>query len=122
MQVYPAVPMEQVEIKIIRRQLLGVRLMDAAFRGEPGKPPPTEHPTSEAEQCRELFAGLLRRSAEIAALAGNLERLRLEYRRTERRARALEDVLMPEIDSTIKELETRLEEIEQEEAIRVRRA
>ena len=54
--------------------------------------------------------------------AGNLERLRLEYRRTERRTRALEDVLMPEIDLTIKELETRLEEIEQEEAIRVRQA
>ena len=33
--------------------------------------------------------------------AGNLERLRLEYRRTERRTRALEDVLMPEIDLTI---------------------
>ncbi len=121
-QVYPAVPIEHVEIKITRHQLLGVRLMEASFRGEPGKPPPAEHPSSEAEQCRELFAGLLRQSAGIATLAGNLERLRLEYRRTERRARALEDVLMPEIDSTIKELETRVEEIEQEEAIRVRRA
>lgn len=119
-QVYPAVPMENVEMKTVRHQLLGVRLMDVVFRVEAGKSPEAEQPSPEAEQCRELFAGLLRQSAEIAALAGNLERLRLEYRRTERRTRALEDVLMPEIDLTIKELETRLEEIEQEEAIRVR--
>lgn len=78
------------------------------------------HPSPEAERCRRAFLDLLQRSAELAALADNLERLRLEYRHTERRARALEDVLMPEIDQTLYELESRLEEIEQEEAIRVR--
>jgi V/A-type H+-transporting ATPase subunit D len=64
----------------------------------------------------------MEQSATLAGIAGNLERLRHEYRRTERRARALEDVLLPEITGTIYELEARLEEVEQEEAIRVRQA
>ena len=121
-QVYPAVPMENAEVRINRRMLLGVRLLDAAFHGELGRAPEAEHPSPEAGRCRDLFAALMRQSAGLAALAGNLERLRLEYRRTERRARALEDVLMPEVEQAINELEARLEEMEQEEAIRVRRA
>lgn len=121
-QVYPATPMEHVEIALTRHQLLGVRLLDSSWHGEPGKTPAAEHPSPEAELARGLFADLVRRAAALAALAGNLERLRLEYRRTERRARALEGVLIPEIDSAIKELGARLEEIEQEEAVRVRRA
>lgn len=121
-QVYPAVPLENIEIRIAHHQLLGVTLLDANWRSEPGKAPTAEHPSPEAELARDLFADLVRRAAALAALAGNLERLRLEYRRTERRARALEGVLIPEIDSTIKELETRLEEIEQEETIRIRQA
>jgi vacuolar-type H+-ATPase subunit D/Vma8 len=41
---------------------------------------------------------------------------------TARRARALEDVLLPELSATLAELDARLEEVEQEEAIRVRQA
>ena len=45
----------------------------------------------------------------------------LEYRRAVRRARALQDVLLPELDRTVYEIETRLEELEQEDAIWMRR-
>jgi len=121
-QVYPAVPMENVEAAIARRQLLGVKLIEADFRGEPDRVPAAEHPSPEAEACRALFADLVRRSAGIAALTGNLERLRLEYRRTERRARALEDVLMPETEATLRQLEMQLEELEQEETVRTNQA
>jgi V/A-type H+-transporting ATPase subunit D len=61
------------------------------------------------------------RAAPLAAAAGNLERLSLEYRRAVRRARALSDVLLPELDRDIYEIETRLEELEQEDAISMRR-
>ncbi len=121
-QVYPAARLAPAELKIARRLLLGVRLQQAALAGEPGQAPEASNPSPEAEHCRALFVELLRRSAGLAALSGNLERLRSEYRRTERRARALEDVLLPEIDQTLSDLETRLEELEQEEVIRVRRA
>jgi V/A-type H+-transporting ATPase subunit D len=56
----------------------------------------------------------------MAAMIGNLERLYQEYRRTVRRVRALQDVLLPEIDATLYEVETRLDELEQDEALWVR--
>ena len=59
-------------------------------------------------------------AAPLAAVTGNLERLSLEYRRAVRRARALQDVLLPELDRTLREIETRLEELEQEDAIAMR--
>ena len=71
----------------------------------------------EAEACQRVFAALLDAAAPLAAVAGNLERLSLEYRRSVRRARALQDVLLPELDQTVADIETRLEEIEQEDAI-----
>jgi V/A-type H+-transporting ATPase subunit D len=74
----------------------------------------------EARQCQHLFGQLLLSSAVLAARSGNLHRLLAEYKRTERRARALEDVLLPELDSLIHEMDLSLEELEQEEAVRVR--
>ena len=50
-----------------------------------------------------------------------LERLSLEYRRSVRRARALQDVMLPELDHSIYDVESRLEELEQEDAIWMRR-
>ncbi len=63
---------------------------------------------------------LIEAATPVAASAGNLERLQREYRRSARRARALQDVLLPEADRTRSELETRLEELEQEDAIWMR--
>jgi len=57
-----------------------------------------------------------------AARAANLRRLIDEYRRTERRARALENVLLPEIDHSLKFIEEQLDAVDQEEAVRVRNA
>lgn len=119
-QVYPPARFEQVTLEIAPATLLGVRLQQATLQAELGNAPPALNPSPEAERCRQTFVNVIERSAALAAIAGNLERLRHEYRRTERRARALEDVLLPEIGSTIYELESRLEEVEQEEAIRVR--
>ncbi|MBK1630559.1 hypothetical protein CKO31_07330 [Thiohalocapsa halophila] len=75
----------------------------------------------EAEACRAAFADLMPLAARLAVLTGNLERLRVEYLRTSRRARALEDVLLPEIDERLGVIDNALEEQEREEAVRVRR-
>jgi V/A-type H+-transporting ATPase subunit D len=119
-QVYPPARFETLALEIAPAILLGVRLQQATLRAELGSAPPALNPSPEAERCRRVFLDVIEQSAALAAIAGNLERLRHEYRRTERRARALEDVLLPEIGSTIYDLESRLEEVEQEEAIRVR--
>jgi V/A-type H+-transporting ATPase subunit D len=46
--------------------------------------------------------------------------LRREYRRTERRARALENILLPEIEAVLQVIEDHLEALDREEAVRVR--
>ena len=66
------------------------------------------------------FVALVEAAAELAAVSGNLERLSFEYQRSVRRARALQDVLLPELDESVYRIETRLEELEQEDAISMR--
>lgn len=120
MRCYPSADTAPVVLHVVKQRLLGVPLQQAECRGDPGGASLSPNPSPEADGCREFFVEIVRLTARLAALSGNLERLRCEYRRTERRARALEDVLLPEIDETIYSLETRLSEIELNEAIRVR--
>jgi V/A-type H+/Na+-transporting ATPase subunit D len=76
----------------------------------------------QARACRDAFVALLEPLALLAAGVGNLERLGAEYRRTERRARALENVLLPEIETALRRIEGHLELADQEEAARIRLA
>ena len=71
--------------------------------------------------CRAAFDAMFAAAVPLAAVTGNLERLSQEYRRSVRRARALQDVLLPELGRSIRGIETRLEELEQEEAVLMRR-
>lgn len=103
------------------REFFGVRLVEAAsVRIDLPPVPPWPVPSPEVATCRTLFVKLAAASVELAAISGNLQRLMNEYRRTERRARALEDVILPELASGLAEITSRLEEIDQEESIRVR--
>lgn len=116
--VYPAAGLEQAKAEIIPRSLVGVRLLDARLHlrlAAPLLPPVNASP--EARGCREAFAEVIEMAAPLAALSGNLERLYLAYRRALRRARALQDVLLPELDRTVYEMEAGLEDLEREDAI-----
>ena len=122
LQVYPAVDLSGAQLRRGTRSLMGVALQSAQWLAVSATPAPGVARSPEAEACRRAFGRLLAQAAPLAACAGNLERLRHEYRRAVRRARALQDVLLPEIDLTVHDLETRLEELEQEDAISMRRA
>jgi V/A-type H+/Na+-transporting ATPase subunit D len=121
LQVYPTADLSGAKLRRAARTLMGVRLQDAALRAEALPAPSAVDASPEAETCRRAFTALLDASAPLAAVAGNLARLSLEYRRSVRRAHALQDVLLPELDATVADLETRLEELEQEDAIWMRR-
>jgi len=97
--------------------LLETRLVTATAGAQP---PPASQPSPEAEQCRAAFAVLLLKLATLAGISGNLYRLLAEYRRTERRARALENVILPEIRQALAQVSAHLEEMDLEDAIRVR--
>jgi V/A-type H+-transporting ATPase subunit D len=63
------------------------------------------------------YARVAARLGELAAVSTTLARLLAEYRRTVRRVRALQDVLLPELDADIADIETRLEDLEREDAL-----
>lgn len=118
---YPAPGLALASIELIPRSLVGVRLLDAHLQLALAVPPaPPVHASPEARDCRAAFADLIEMAAPLAALSGNLERLYLAYRRAVRRARALQDVLLPELERTVSELEAGLEDLEREDAIAMR--
>ena len=77
-----------------------------------GRPPLVER--------MERFTRRIALAILVAAAGANLARLAHEYRRTERRVRALENIVLPEIHGDIEFMEEHLELVEQEEVIRVR--
>jgi V/A-type H+-transporting ATPase subunit D len=121
LQVYPAAHLGASRLVCVGRSLMGVRLQDATLVSEALPAPPAVDASPEAESCRRAFAAVLDAAAPVAASQGNLARLSIEYRRSLRRARALQDVLLPELDRDVADIEARLEELEQEDAIWMRR-
>ena len=117
LQSYPTTGRDRLELALERESLLGVALQSARL----DLPQPVTQglplgTVPEAEEVRTAFGSLSAHLAAMAAIAGNLERLCDEYRRTVRRARALQDVLLPEIDQTVREMDSLLEELERDEA------
>lgn len=106
---------------LARSRFLGVPLLTAQFEAPaPAGDEGAVDASPEARRCREAYAALIEPLARLAVSGGNLERLGAEYRRTERRARALENVLLPEIRSALRRIEEHLELADQEEAVRIR--
>lgn len=120
LQCYPAANLGNRVPRVERRRLMGIALQEAQLETVAAPEYEPANPSPEAEACRERYAQLTALGAQLAAISGNLWRLQHEYRRSVRRVRALQDVLLPEIDFTVHEIETRLEELEQDEAIWLR--
>ena len=121
LQVYPAANIVASRLEHIEHSLMGVRLREAKLVVQASPAAPALDASTEAESSRRAFAVALEAAAPLAAAQGNLARLSIEYRRSVRRARALQDVLLPELDRDVADIEARLEELEQEDAIWMRR-
>jgi V/A-type H+-transporting ATPase subunit D len=83
-------------------------------------PAATQDASPELKSCRDKFSRFIRIAARAATIAANLRRLAAEYRRTERRAKTLENVLLPEIEETLKHVDEELEASDQEELVHTR--
>ena len=119
-QVYPGNYLENADMCITKSLFMGVNLMKTELKiPEDKELVEVCQPSPEAEQCRHFFLDMVKLAAIIAGVSGNLHRLLVEYRRTERRARALENVVIPEIAQKLRDMSTRLEELEQEDIVRV---
>lgn len=118
--VHPAPEASQARLAQRLRSVMGVQLLEASLAEEPAQSVPPPWGSPEANACGEAFARLLAIAPQVGAAAGNLERLAEEYRRSIRRARALDDVLIPEAARELAALETGLEDLEREDAIAMR--
>lgn len=127
LQVYPPRALNGARLRWRRRDFLGVRLLEDAHletsrdsgSGAGARSGPVR-PSAEADRCTARFAELAEAGAELAAEAANLHRQLAEYERTEQRARALDNVILPEVRQAERRMGERLEESEQEEAVRIR--
>jgi len=121
LQVYPAVTFDNALFKQSTRNFMGVSLVETELSTEhsKGTDATASNPSGRAEYCRKLFREIVVQSAVLAGLSGNLYRLLREYRLTERRSRALENVILPEIKQSLREMSLHLEELDLEDAIRV---
>jgi V/A-type H+/Na+-transporting ATPase subunit D len=121
--VEPPCPLDAALLRVDQRTFLGIALGEAHLEDVPCRPADAPvRDTPELRRCAEAFRRLALALARQAARAANLRRLMAEYRRTERRARALENVLLPEIDRSLHFIEEQLDAVDQEEAVRVRNA
>lgn len=121
LQVHPAVERDAARLQLTRRAAIGQIMLQARFdSGEAERTRGPLWPAPAVRNCTRRFEDVLSAGTALAALATNLKRLTFEYRRTERRVRALENVVLPEIREELSFMEEHLDLVEQEEVIRVR--
>lgn len=121
--VYPAPEPDPEAVEATPDAFLGVPLVTLGFRAGPASPCRSPlNPSPEARRAAARFRRVVEIAVELAGVRASLERLLRDYRRTERRTRALEDVILPELGVALHATESHLEEQELEEAVRVRLA
>lgn len=121
LQVYPIPSGPPFRLERERSVFLGVPVVEARAIAAADAPLPTAvDPSPEAQACRQAFARVVRSAVALGAQAADLRRLAREYRRTERRANALENVLVPEIEEALASVDEQLDAMEREDAIRAR--
>lgn len=120
LQTYPA-PVAPSVADNLRTLFLGLPMLSA---GEvlvaTATAPAAVDPSPEAKACAAAFTQLVLSAADVGVCAGNLTRLAREYRRTERRAEALEKVLLPEVEEAMRRVDELLDTMDRDEAIRTR--
>ena len=117
LQVHPASTFDAT-LSVDSRPFVGLELITAAL-GVGGDAYLVQQQEGVVGDCVDAFRAALAAGVPLAARVANLERLMHEYERTERRVRALENVILPEIHSDLAMMEEHLDLNDQEEVIRV---
>jgi V/A-type H+-transporting ATPase subunit D len=121
--VHPPASFAPETLVVAQSRLLGLALLEARLR-PPVTPVPhgmsAEAASAEVRECARAYRELLARAVALAACELSLRRLTREYIRTERRTRAIENILLPEIDAAVRLVEELLDGMDQEEFARRR--
>jgi len=108
---------------VAHSRLLGLALLEARLRPSVTPVPhglAADAASTEVRECARAYRELLARAVALAACELTLRRLVREYVRTERRTRAIENILLPEIDAAVRLVEELLDGMDQEEFARLR--
>jgi V/A-type H+-transporting ATPase subunit D len=119
LQVHPPSSLNAVRLETAEQRFVGLSLIRAGISGDNGSGHLPGSPVV-VRKCVEAFRAVLEAGIPLAETSANLERLMHDYERTERRVRALENVILPEIREALVVMEEHLELNEQEEIVRVR--
>jgi V/A-type H+/Na+-transporting ATPase subunit D len=121
LQAYPPAVVSAAAARHEDTPFLGVHLVDAArLDWAVAEDAAAVLRSSEAGRCARAFGDLARDAAALAGEVASLLRLMAEYRRTERRVRAIENIVLPEARADERRFEAALEEVDQEEVMRSR--
>lgn len=120
LQLQPAAPQAKACTELHTGSIMGVKLLEARWIADSEPAPAAAAASPEARDARQATVALIAAAAPVAAVYGNLERLSQEYRRSVRRARALQDVLLPEANRDLADIAGRIEELDQQDAITMR--
>ncbi len=120
LSVYPAQSFTNWKIDKFKHNFMGVHLLTTKLEIEQDSIDLNMpcYPSYEAQDCREIWLELVKLNAILAGVSTSIYRLLAEYKKTERRARALENIILPELKQLLGEMGTHLEEMEQEDAVR----
>jgi V/A-type H+-transporting ATPase subunit D len=123
LEAYPPWDIHELEPPVISSGYLGLTLLEASWSEQPEPATPENWMNSpEVHACRLHYLRCLQLYFQQSLTSANLLRLKEEYVRSERRARALDQLIMPEMRKSLKQIEEKLDEIEQEENFSVRNA
>ena len=118
---YPPLSSAEDAFHFTRTRLFGLDVLEIHWQAGPAHSTARAvNPSPEARACALAYRDLLALLVQTATCSVNLRRLTREYVRTERRARAIENVILPEVDVSLKFLDDQLELLDQEEIVRVR--
>lgn len=112
-----------LSLVVVRSRLLGLQLLDASLQEEAPASAARRREDSASDaiaECIRAQRAVLASAVSLAACCLSLRRLVREYVRTERRTRAIENILLPELTSVVKQLEEQLDGMDQEEFARLR--
>jgi len=111
----------EVDLKISTRSMMGVRVPVLSVEQHSSELPYSLSDSStKFDVMGEKFKEALKAIVRLAEIESTVKRLALEIERTKRRVSALETVVIPRLDATVRFVKLALEEREREDFVRLK--
>lgn len=109
-----ALPKEKISIEIAIKNIMSVRVPQFSYSTEEvnAQPYSLVDTSSELDVAYTLLKDNIQNLLELAQVEKSLELMSIEIEATRRRVNALEHVLIPELETTIKYIQMKLDEME----------